>query len=171
MVQLKVMRRSIRDRIIGIEQQEKRALNDTVRDFFVRIKRLFMHKFRLSHGDRRMTKKLLRLLREFPVDLGMELDQEIESKKAVKRKKTTTTKLIIRDFIMRLKTLARGLENELRMSEEEEMSNVRTIAKLASTKLQVNSAYKGLIDVIEENIRDYQQLCDLWEEMIQAMPM
>ena len=75
MVQLKVMRRTILNGIIGIEQQEKRALNDSAKDFFVRIKRLFMHKFKITCGDKRMTEKLLYLLRQFPVDVGMKLDQ------------------------------------------------------------------------------------------------
>ena len=71
MVQLKVMRRLIRDGIIEIEQHAERALNDSVRDFFVRIKTHFMYKFKMSYGDRRMTKKLLHILRKFPVEVGL----------------------------------------------------------------------------------------------------
>ena len=126
-----------------------------------------MHKFKKSYGDRQMTEKLLRLIREFSVeDVGMKLDQVMERKKAVKKKKTTTTKLIIRDLIKRLKRLARMLENGLRMTEEDERRNVRAMARWASVQLQEKSAYKGLIDVIDENIRGYQEACDLWEALI-----
>ena len=168
MVQFKVLRRSIRDGIIEIEKQEKRALNESVRDFFVRIKTLFLHKFKMSFGDRRMTEKLLYLLRKFPVEVGLNLDDALERKKAAKKKKTSTTKSIIRDFIHHLKTFARRLEDGLseRMSEEDEKEHVRTIAQWANAQLQANSAYKGLIDVVDKNIRVCQQVCNLWEEMI-----
>ena len=170
MVQLKVMR-SIRDGIIGIEQQEKMALNDSVRNFFVRIKRLFMHKFKISYGDRRMTKKLLRLVREFSVeDVGMDLDQAMERKKAAiaaKKRKTTSTKLIVKDFIRRLKTFARRLENGLRMTEEDERRKVRAMAQRASVQLQEKSAYKGLVDAHDKNVKSSQQLCKVWERLIQ----
>ena len=170
MVQLKVMRRSIRDGIIAIEQQEKRALNDSVRNFFVRIKRLFMHKFKISYGDRRMTKKLLRLVREFSVeDVGMDLDQAMERKKAAtaKKRKMTSTKLIVKDFVRRLKTFARRLEYGLRMTEEDERRKVRAMAQRASVQLQEKSAYKGLIDAHDKNVKSSQQLCKVWERLIQ----
>ena len=168
MVQLKVMRRSIRKCFIEIEQLEKRALNDSVRDFYVRIRTLFMHKFEISYGDRRLTEKLLRLLRKCPVDMGMKLDQAIERKKAAKKNKTTTTKSIIRNFIQDLKTFAWRLENGLSetLTEENEKRRVRAIAQLASANLQNNSANKGLINAVDENIRLCQDICSLCEEMI-----
>ena len=169
MVQFKILRREIRDGIIEIEQQEKRALNDSVRDFFVRIKTLFMLKFKMSYGDRGMTEKLLYLLQKFPVEVGLNLDDALERKKAAKKKKTSTTKSIIRDFIQHLKTFAGRLEDGLseRLTEEDEKSQVRAIAKYASNELQANSARKGLILAVEEEIRLCQQICSLWEELIQ----
>ena len=116
-----------------------------------------------------MTEKLLYLLQKFPVEVGLNLDDALERKKAAKKKKTSTTKSIIRDFIQHLKTFARRLEDGLseRLTEEDEKSHVRTIAKYASNELQANSARKGLIVAVEEEIRLCQQICSLWEELIQ----
>ena len=163
------MRRLIQYGIIQIEQQEKKALNDSVRDFFVRIKMLFMHKFKMSYGDRRMTEKLLSLIQKFPIDVGMQLDQAIERKKAAKQDKKTSTKLIIRDFIQDLKAFAGRLEDGLseRLTEEDEENNVRAIARCASAELRANSAHKDLILAVEEEIRLCQEICSLWEGKIQ----
>ena len=120
-----------------------------------------------------MTRKLLRLVKEFSVeDVGMELDQAMERKKEVataKKKKTKTTKFIVRDFIKRLKTFARRLENGLGMTEDDERRNVRSIAEFASLQLQEKSAYKGLIDTIDKNVKLSQDECFLWEKLIRLM--
>ena len=128
-----------------------------------------MHKFEISYGDRRLTEKLLRLLRKCPVEMGMKLDQAIERKKAAMKNKTTTTKSIIRNFIQQLKTFAGRLEDGLSeiLTEEDEKRRVRAIAQLASANLQNNSANKGLINAVDENVSLCQEICSLCEEMIQ----
>ena len=169
MVQLKRMRRLIRDGIIKIEHQEQKVSDQSIRNFYVRIKMLFKLKLKMSHGDRQMTKKLYKRLNDFSIDVGIRLDKAKRRKEDIlKKQKTRTTKLIIRELIRNLKEFAKSLEDGLSATytDEDEEERVRTIAQLASARLQCNSAQKGLIEAIEQEIQLLEDTCDLEEEFI-----
>ena len=174
MVQLKRMRRLIRDGIIKIEHQEQKVSDQSIRNFYVRIKMLFKHKLKMSYGDRQMTKKLYRRLNDFSrgraIGLGLKLDEAKRRKEDLKKQKTRTTKSIIRDFIRRLKAFAKNLEDGLSATctEEDEKGRVRAIAQLASVRLQNNSLRKVVIQKIEKQIELLQDACDIEEEVIRA---
>ena len=65
----------IRDGIMKIEHQEQKVSDQSIRNFYVRIKMLFKLKLKMSHGDRQMTKKLYKRLNDFSIDVGIRLDK------------------------------------------------------------------------------------------------
>ena len=160
MVQLKMMRRVIREGINKIAQLEQRSSQDSVKSYFVRIKKLFEDKLLMAQGDRQMTQRLFKRMSEFPFDYAQRLDEAKEMREAVK--KANTAKSIIRNFIRNLKQLARHFEDSLvEISEEDERRAVRTYAQLASQQLKINFQNRALVNLMDEEIEMLQKLCDL----------
>ena len=165
MVQLKMMRRAIREGINKIAQLEQRSSQDSVKSYFVRIKKLFEDKLLMAQGDRQMTQRLFKRMSEFPFDYAQRLDEAKEMREAVK--KANTAKSIIRNFIRNLKQLARHFEDSLvEISEEDERRAVRTYAQLASQQLKINFQNRALVNLMDEEIEMLQKLCDLWEDIM-----
>ena len=165
MVQLKMMRRVTREGINKIAQLEQRSSQDSVKSYFVRIKKLFEDKLLMAQGDRQMTQRLFKRMSEFPFDYAQRLDEAKEMREAVK--KANTAKSIIRNFIRNLKQLARHFEDSLvEISEEDERRAVRTYAQLASQQLKINFQNRALVNLMDEEIEMLQKLCDLWEDIM-----
>ena len=165
MVQLKMMRRVIREGINKIAQLEQRSSQDSVKSYFVRIKKLFEDKLLMAQGDRQMTQRLFKRMSEFPFNYAQRLDEAKEMREAVK--KANTAKSIIRNFIRNLKQLARHFEDSLvEISEEDERRAVRTYAQLASQQLKINFQNRALVNLMDEEIEMLQKLCDLWEDIM-----
>ena len=165
MVQLKIMRRFIWEGINKIAQLEQRSSQDSVKSYFVRIKKLFEDKLLMAQGDRQMTQRLFKRMSEFPFNYAQRLDEAKEMREAVK--KENTVKWIIRNFIRNLKQLAIHFEDSLvEISEEDERRAVRTYAQLASQQLKINFQNKALVNLMDEEIEMLQKLCDLWEDIM-----
>ena len=165
MVQLKMMRSFIREGINKIAQLEQRSSQDSVKSYFVRIKKLFEDKLLMAQGDRQMTQRLFKRMSEFPFNYAQRLDEAKEMREAVK--KANTAKSIIRNFIRNLKQLAIHFEDSLvEISEEDERRAVRTYAQLASQQLKINFQNRALVNLMDEEIEMLQKLCDLWEDIM-----
>ena len=165
MVQLKMMRRFIREGINKIAQLEQRSSQDSVKSYFVRIKKLFEDKLLMAQGDRQMTQRLFKRMSEFPFNYAQRLDEAKEMREAVK--KENTVKSIIRNFIRNLKQLAIHFEDSLvEISEEDERRAVQTYAQLANQQLKINSQNRAVVNLMDEEIEMLQKLCDLWEDIL-----
>lgn len=165
MVQLKTMRRFIREGIHKIAQLEQRSSQDSVKSYFVRIKKLFEDKLLMAQGDRQMTQRLFKRMSEFPFNYAQRLDEAKEMREAVK--KENTVKSIIRNFIRNLKQLAIHFEDSLvEISEEDERRAVQTYAQLANQQLKINSQNRAVVNLMDEEIEMLQKLCDLWEDIL-----
>ena len=165
MVQLKTMRRFIREGINEIAQHEQRSSQDSVKSYFVRIKKLFEDKLLMAQGDRQMTQRLFKRMSEFPFNYAQRLDEAKEMREAVK--KENTVKSIIRNFIRNLKQLAIHFEDSLvEISEEDERRAVQTYAQLANQQLKINSQNRAVVNLMDEEIEMLQKLCDLWEDIL-----
>ena len=87
MVQLKTMRRFIREGINKIAQLEQRSSQDSVKSYFVRIKKLFEDKLLMAQGDRQMTQRLFKRMSEFPFNYAQRLDEAKEMREVVNKTK------------------------------------------------------------------------------------
>ena len=159
------MRRFIWEGINKIAQLEQRSSQDSVKSYFVRIKKLFEDKLLMAQGDRQMTQRLFKRMSEFPFNYAQRLDEAKEMREAVK--KENTVKWIIRNFIRNLKQLAIHFEDSLvEISEEDERRAVQTYAQLANQQLKINSQNKAVVNLMDEEIEMLQKLCDLWEDIM-----
>ena len=110
------------------------------------------------------------MIREFPIGLGLQLDEALKDKEDAKSNKTKTAKSIIREFICNLKRFAWRLEEfgppRASFTEEDERNFVYQIARCATAELQLNSHNLNHIKKIESRIDACNDLCEAWEEII-----